>query len=108
MRYREPTGSFPGIDFSTGPQSPDRREFFGNDFPGPAKFDAPRLCGGDALCLTLADIFPLCLGHIGEELQNNVRNEGADEVVFPAGIQQGHIQHHNVDLFLFRQKAPLL
>ena len=75
----------------------------------PAKPYAPRLRRRDALRLPLADIFTLHLGHIAEDLQHQVCDEGPRQVLrLLPGVQQGHIQHHNVDLLLLGDEPPLV
>ena len=68
---------------------------------------APSLCRRDALRLPLADVGALVLRHEGQYLQDNVAEKGPHQVLAPAGVQQRHIQHHNVD-FLFLSKNPPL
>jgi hypothetical protein len=77
--------------------------------PGrPSKPDAPGLCGGNALGLPLTDAGPLILRHKGEHLEHDVAEEGAHQVLAPPGVQQGHIQHHDVHPPPLGQKPPLL
>ena len=71
------------------------------------EFHTVCLCRRDAFRLTDADILALVLCHKGQDLQHDITDECAEEVFSVAGIEQGHIQHHNIDLFLFRQNAPL-
>lgn len=58
-----------------------------------AKFDALSLGGGNPLGLTLVYKFPLGLGDIRQQLQNNVRDQRPGQILCLPGIQQGHIQH---------------
>lgn len=44
------------------------------------KTHALRFRHGDALRLTLMDELPLCLGHIAEQLQDNVGDQGPGEI----------------------------
>lgn len=61
-----------------------------------------------ALRLPLPDVFPLCLGHIAEQLEYDVRNERPGQVASMPGVQQWHIQHHNGRFLPFCDDAPLL
>ena len=72
------------------------------------KTHALRFRHGDALRLTLMDELPLCLGHIAEQLQDNVDDQGPGEIPIFSGIQQGHIQHDNGRALLFGNDPPLL
>ena len=60
------------------------------------------------LGLPLADVGALIFRHKGKYLQHDVAEKGAHQIFAPAGIQQRHIQHYDVDAFLFRQYPPLL
>ena len=72
------------------------------------KTHALRFRHGDALRLTLMDELPLCLGHIAEQLQNDVGDQGPGEIPVLPGIQQGHIQHDNGRALLLGDDPPLL
>ena len=72
------------------------------------KTHALRFRHGDALRLTLMDELPLCLGHIAEQLQDNVGDQGPGEISVLPGIQQGHIQHHDGCALLLGDDPPLL
>ena len=66
----------------------------------PAKPYAPRFRRRDALRLPLADIFTLHLGHIVEDLQHQIRDEGARQILrLLPGVQQ---VVYNCALFLNR------
>ena len=58
--------------------------------------------------LPLADVLPFALGHVGQELENDVRNERPGQVPVIAGVQQGHIQHPDFRLYLLGDMPPLL
>ena len=75
---------------------------------GTAEVDAPGLGSGDALLLALPYILTLGLGHEGQHLQDQVGNEGADEVLAVAGVQQGHVQNADVNADLLGEDTPLL
>ena len=72
------------------------------------KTHALRFRHGDALRLTLMNKLPLRLGHIAEQLQNNVGDQRPGEIPIILGIQQGHIQHDNGRALLFGNDPPLL
>ena len=100
---RRRAGDSPGLPAAVGAgvalrQGPGR----------PSKPDAPGLCGGNALGLPLTDAGPLILRHKGEHLEHDVAEEGAHQVLAPPGVQQGHIQHHDVHPPPLGQKPPLL
>jgi len=73
-----------------------------------AKPHTPGHCRRNALRLPLADVGALVLRHEGQHLQDNIAEEGPHQVLAPAGVQQRHIQHHNVDALLLGQNPPLL
>ena len=73
-----------------------------------AKLHTASLCRCNALCLPLPDVGALVLRHKGEHLQHDVAQKSAHQVFAAPGIQQRHIQHYDVDAFLFRQYPPLL
>ena len=52
--------------------------------------------------------FPFRLGHIAQELKNNIGNQHPGEVPALTRIQQGHVQHHNGNLLFLGQQTPLL
>ena len=62
----------------------------------------------DSLRLTLPDIFPLCLGHIAQKLKHNIRNQRSGQIVPLPCVEQGHVEHHDIHLFLFCENPPLL
>ena len=66
-----------------------------------SEFYAPGFCRRNALGLPLADVFPLALGHEGEDLQHQVGDEGAHEIFSGAGVQQRHINHADVHALFF-------
>ena len=68
----------------------------------------PRLCRRNALQLPLPDVGALVLRHEGQHLQNDIAEKGPHKVFPPAGVQKGHVQYDDVNLFLFGQNPPLL
>ena len=74
-----------------------------------AAMDAFALGGGDAFCLPLTDVVPFGLGNITEDLQDQISDEGAGQILFPsAGVEQWHIQHDDIYSFFFGDDLPLL
>ena len=65
-------------------------EAFGERLSPASNVDASFARGGDALCLTLADVLAFAVRHEGQHLQNEVGNEGAEQILVAAGIEQGH------------------
>ena len=61
----------------------------------------------DSLCLSLPDELSFRLCHIAQQLQNNVRDQGTDQIPILTGIQQRHIQHHNFCAFFLCYQSPL-
>ena len=96
------------LELPSSPLSVYLLEIIRQGFGGAAKFYAPGLCGGDSLRLTLPNVAPLVFCHKGQHLQNNVAEKGPHQVLTPSGIQQRHIQHHNIDSFFFGKNTPLL
>ena len=41
-------------------------------------------------------------------MQDNIAEKGPHQVLAPPGVQQRHIQNHNVNLFLFCENPPLI
>lgn len=83
-------------------------EIFGQRFRRSSEADAFGLCGSDSLRLPLPDVGALVFRHKGQHLQHDVAEEGPQQVLASPGVQQGHIQHRDVDAFFFREEAPLL
>ena len=50
---------------------------------------------GDALRLPLPDELPFRLGHVAQQLQNDVGDQRPGEILVFPGVQQGHVQHHD-------------
>lgn len=73
-----------------------------------AEFHAPRLRRRDALRLPLFDALPLALGHKGQDLQNQIGDEGVHQVFALPRVQQGHIEDADVHPLLLSQHPPLL
>lgn len=74
----------------------------------PAEPNPPGLCRRNSLCLPLADIGALVFRYKGQHLQHNVAEESTQQILSPPGVQQGHIQHHNINAFFFGEEPPLL
>ena len=83
-------------------------EAFGERLSPASKVDASFARRRNALRLSLADVLALAVRHEGQHLQNEVGNEGAEQVFVAARIEQGHIEDEDVHAFLSRQYAPLL
>ena len=77
-------------------------------FELPPEVDALGFGCGDTLCLTLAVELPLRLRHIAQKLEDDVGDQHACEIPALAGVQQGHIQHHDGHLLFLGQQPPLL
>ena len=75
---------------------------------GAAEAHAAALGRGDALGLAGADGFALVLRDKGEELQHQVCDKGAHQVLGEGGVQQRHVQHADIHPALLGQEAPLL
>lgn len=79
-----------------------------NTTPRAAEHHAPGLGRRDALLLPLADVLPFVLGHKGENLQHQVRDEGAHQVPALPGVQQGHVDDADVRADLLGEHPPLI
>ena len=66
------------------------------------------LGGRNALRLTLTDIGTFIFSDKGEYLQHNIAQKRAHQILPLSGIQQRHVQYHNVNAFFFGQYSPLL
>ena len=73
-----------------------------------AELDALGFGRCDSLRLPLADELPLILRYEGQNLQHQVGNEGAHQVLALPGIQQRHSNDADVHIFLLGQDAPLV
>ena len=62
----------------------------------------------NTLSLSLPDVGALVLRHKGKHLQHNVAQEGAHQVFAAPGVQQWHIQHHDVSALCLGEQPPLL
>ena len=75
---------------------------------GPSEPDALGLCCRDTLRLSRPDVGALVLRHEGENLQDNIAEESPCQILAPPGVQQGHVQHHDVHPLLFGEDQPLI
>ena len=81
---------------------------FGHGQSRSAHMNSPRPGGGDAFCLALFDVFPFALSDKAEDLKHQIRDEGAHQIFSVAGIQQGHVDHADVDADILCQGTPLI
>ena len=100
-------GSLTEGDLARPPGPVHRIEVFGQRLGGTAELDAPGFGGRDPLSLALADVFPLVLGHEGQDLQHHIGQERAQQILAAACVQKRHIQHNDIDVLFLGQKAPL-
>ena len=61
----------------------------------------------NAFRLPLPDVGAFVLRHKGEHLQHDVAQESAHQVFAAPGIQQRHIQHHDVSALCLGEQPPL-
>ena len=99
---------FCSADFPGFPSLIDAVEVLWQRTRRPTEADSLALCRCNALSLTLPDVGALVLRHKGKHLQNNVAQESAHQVFAAPGVQQWHIQHHNVDALCLGEQPPLL
>ena len=62
---------------------------------------------GDPLCLPLADEGSLGFGNVGQQLQNDVCDQGPRQVPVRAGVQEGHIEDYDCGHLLLGDHPPL-
>ena len=74
---------------------------------GTAEDDASRFCRGDAFGLAAADVVPLIFRHEGQDLEDDVGDEGAQQVFPAARIEEGHVEDGDVHAFFPGEDAPL-
>ena len=55
-----------------------------------------------------AYVFPLALGHEGENLKHEIGNEGAEQILVASGIKKGHVEDQNVHFHILGEQMPLL
>ena len=104
----QPPGGLTGGDLATLPPLRKNSEFLRQSLPLGSKPYTPGLGLCNALRLPLANILPLGLRHLAQQLQHDVRNQGARQVPPLPGVQQGHVQHYDGAFPLFGDKGPLL
>ena len=63
---------------------------------------------GNAFRLSLSDEFSLCLSHIAQKLQYDVRDQRSGQIPALPRIQQRHVQNDDLGFFLFCENSPLL
>ena len=85
----------------------DRTEIWRKRAGRPAESYTSGLGRRDSLGLTPADVFTFILGHEGQNLENQVGNEGSHQVFTVSSIQKRHIQHTNIDTDFLRENTPL-
>ena len=108
QRHPALSGRFCSADFPGFPSLIDAVEVLWQRTRRPTEADSLALCRCNALSLTLPDVGALVLRHKGKHLQNNVAHESAHQVFAAPGVQQWHIQHHNVDALCLGEQPPLL
>ena len=62
----------------------------------------------DPLRLPLFDVGALIFRHERQHLQNDITEECPHQIFASPGIQQGHIQYHDIDPLFLGQKSPLI
>ena len=90
------------------PRLMDLLEIFGQGSWGSSEANASGAGGGDALLLTAAYVFAFVLRGEGEDLQNEVGDEGAHKVLALPCVEQGHVEHADIDVKLLGEEPPLL
>ena len=103
MSYTQFFSRRPAGEFAPAPRGHDGLVVLAPILEFPPKVDAFRFSRGDPLGLPLTVKLPLRLGHVAQKLEYDVGDQYPGEIPTLAGIQQGHIQHYDGDLFLFRQ-----
>ena len=103
-----PSCSFRGSDSSGFPQGGHFLKIVRQRKLRTSEDNAPLSGSGDPLRLTDTDIASLVFRHKGKELQDDVAEEGADQILSLQGIQKGHIQDHDIHLLHLHQLPPYL
>jgi hypothetical protein len=80
----------------------------GGPFDRTAHVDTSGPSGSDALGLALFDVVSFRVGDEGEDLQDEVGDEGPHQVFVYPRVEQGHIGHGDVNAALFGEDAPLV
>ena len=73
-----------------------------------AEADPPLQRRRDTLRLTLVDKLTLCLGHIAQQLEDDIRHQRARQVPALPSVQQGHVQHDDGGPSRLGDAGPLL
>ena len=94
--------------FTGAPFLVDAVEVFRQGAGRTSKADSLAFRRCNALRLPLPDVGALVLSHKGEHLQHDVTQESAHQVFATPGIQQRHIQHHDVSTLCLGEQPPLL
>lgn len=87
-------------DFSFLPQPERGGKFRRQGLGRSAEADAFFPGGGNAFGLASAYILPFVLGGEGKHLKHEVGDEGAEQVLVAPGVEQGHVEHHDIHLSL--------
>ena len=103
----QPLSGFTSGDFSPLPFLEDSVEFLGDGLGLSAQMAASESGGFYALPLALADEMSFGFRHVGEKLQEDVRDESTGQIAVLVGIEERHIQNYNGYL-LFLGQQPLL
>ncbi len=74
---------------------------------GPAELHPAHLGGGNPLVLAAPDVLPLVFRHKREKLQYKIGDQCTEQIAVLAGIEQRHVEHHNIYLKVMGDPAPL-
>ena len=103
MSYTQFPGRRSAGEFAPAPRSHDRFVVLTPVLGLPSKVDTFGFGGGNPFGLPLMVELPLRLRYIAQKLEHDISNQHPGEVPALAGIQQGHIQYYNGNLFFFGQ-----
>ena len=81
-------------------------ESLGEAFLGAAEAYPTLLGGGNAFCLSLTDAHTLVLRYEGEDLENDVAEEGSHEVFPTSCVEERHVKNHDIRALLLGDVAP--
>ena len=106
--HRKLAGGGPDGQLAGSPLAVDGIEACRQGLFRTAEFHAAFPGGLDALALALADGPPFVVGNETQDAEDEVADEGAEEVFRTPRVEQGHVDDADVDAFRAREEAPHL
>ena len=103
MGYTQFPGCRSAGEFASAPRGHDSLVVLAPILELRPKVNASGFGGGNPLGLSLTVELPLRLSHIAQKLEYDISDQHPGKIPALAGIQQGHIQYYDGNLFFFGQ-----